>query len=93
MKLNISMLIVLSTFSMPSYSQSLTPPPPSEQVPVTELPGLSLTTIGVDDGLPSVTTLTRQTLEKAGIQSWHDLGALSRVLILKSKIAVLIFVA
>ena len=92
MKLNISMLIVLSTFSIPSYSQSLTPPP-SEQVPVTELPGLSLTTIGVDDGLPSVTTLTRQTLEKAGIQSWHDLGALSRVLILKSKIAVLIFVA
>ena len=73
MKLNISMLIVLSTFSIPSYSQSLTPPP-SEQVPVTELPGLSLTTIGVDDELPSVTTLTRQTLEKAGIQSWHDLG-------------------
>ena len=73
MKLNISMLIVLSTFSMPSYSQSLTPPP-SEQAPVTELPGLSLTTIGVDDELPSITTLTRQTLEKAGIQSWHDLG-------------------
>lgn len=83
MKLKASMLIVLSTFGMStySYSQSITQSQPqapsqsstSEQTPITQLPELSLTAVSVED-LPSVTTLNRAELEKDGIQSWQDLS-------------------
>ena len=72
MKLKVSMLIVLSTFSIPSYSQTQTST--TEQAPVTQLPTLSLTAISADEELPSVTTLSRDDIEKAGIQSWQDVG-------------------
>ena len=72
MKLKVSMLIVLSTFSVSSYSQTQTST--TEQAPVTQLPTLSLTAISADEELPSVTTLSRDDIEKAGIQSWQDVG-------------------
>lgn len=72
MKLKVSMLIVLSTFSVSSYSQTQTST--TEQAPVTQLPTLSLTAISADEELPSVTTLSRDDIVKAGIQSWQDVG-------------------
>ena len=73
MKLKVFMLIVLSAFSMPSYSQTQISTT-TEQAPVTLLPTLSLTAISADEELPSVTTLSRDDIEKAGIQSWQDVG-------------------
>lgn len=62
MKLKASMLIVLSTFGMSSYSHSqnhsetITQTPTAEQAPITQLPELSLTAVSVEE-LPTVTTI------------------------------------
>lgn len=74
MKLKVSMLIVLSTFSMPSYSQNLSLATSGEPEVVTELPSLSLTTTNNKGELPTVTTLSREQLEKSAIQSWEDVS-------------------
>lgn len=74
MKLKASMLIVLSTFSVSSYSQSESASISDSSVPVAELPGLSLIAVGTDEELPTVSTIDRDVIEKRGIQSWHDVS-------------------
>ena len=74
MKLKASMLIVLSTFSVSSYSQSESASISDSSVPVAELPGFSLIAVGTDEELPTVSTIDRDVIEKRGIQSWHDVS-------------------